>query len=114
MNSLFVIAPYKCHGSWVFDDPAAGLEREPFVAGIDKMIDQLVADIPDAAAGFRAIFSARPFPGAAVKLVWLRDESGGSWYRCEQYQLDGWLCPALFKYFKTAPKEIHVSAAPLE
>ena len=48
MNSIRVILPYKYHGSWVFDDPAVGLHREPFIAGIDTMIDQLVADIPDA------------------------------------------------------------------
>ena len=31
MNVLFVIAPYKYEGMWVFDDPAAGLSREPFI-----------------------------------------------------------------------------------
>jgi len=112
LNSLFVIAPYKYHGSWVFDDPAVGLNHEPFVAGIDTMIDQLVADIPDAAAGFRAIFSVNPFPGATTKLTWLRAESGGNWYSCEQFHSEGWLCPALFKYFPSAPKEIYVKAEP--
>ncbi len=48
MNSLMVIAPYKYEGMWVFDDSAVGLYREPFVAGIDTMIDRLVADIPNA------------------------------------------------------------------
>jgi hypothetical protein len=112
MNSIFVIVPYKYHGSWVFDDPAAGLTREPFVAGIDIMIDQLVADIPDAENGFRATFSARPFPGATTRLEWRRSESGGNWYYCEQFKMEGWLCPALFKYFPSAPKEIHVKAEP--
>ena len=96
----------------MFDDPSVGLEREPFVAGVDTMMDRLVADIPAAEKGFRAIFSAYPFPGAAVKLIWLRAESGGAWYRCEEYQTDGWLCPALFKYFPTAPKEIYIKAEP--
>ena len=27
-------------------------------------------------------------------------------------QMEGWLCPALFKYFDTAPKEIYVKAEP--
>lgn len=112
MNSVFVIASYRYHGSWVFDDPAVGLTREPFIAGIDTMIDRLVADIPNAGAGFRAIFSASPFPGASVKLVWLRAESGGNWYHCEQYGTDGWLCPALGKYFPAAPREIYVKAEP--
>lgn len=56
-NSLFVLRPYRYQGSWVFDDPAVGLEREPFVFGIDEMIDRLVATIPDAESGFRLIFS---------------------------------------------------------
>jgi hypothetical protein len=48
MNALFVIAPYKYEGLWVFDDPAVGLSKEPFIAGIDTMIDKVVADIPRA------------------------------------------------------------------
>ena len=109
-NSLMVIAPYKHQGMWVFDDPAVGLSREPFIAGIDKMIDKLVADIPDAERGWKAIFSASPFPGHEVMLEWRREESGGNWYYSDRYQMEGWLCPALFKYFTKAPREIYVRA----
>ena len=63
MNSLFVIAPYKYEGMWVFDDPAVGLSREPFIAEIDTMVDKIIAGIPNADKGFRAIFSAAQFPG---------------------------------------------------
>jgi hypothetical protein len=108
MNSLFVIVPYKYEGMWVFDDPGVGLSREPFIAGIDTMIDQLVAEIPDADLGFRGIFSAAPFPGATEKLEWRREESGGNWYYNDRFKMEGWLCPALFKYFATAPKTIFV------
>ena len=111
-NSLMVISPYKHSGMWVFDDPAVGLSREPFIAGIDKMIDKLVADIPDADRGWKAIFSASPFPGHEVKLEWRREESGGNWYYSDKYQMEGWLCPALFKYFNKAPREIYVRAEP--
>ena len=111
-NSLMVIAPYRHNGMWVFDDPAVGLSREPFIAGIDKMIDKLVADIPNAERGWRAIFSASPFPGHEVKLEWRREESGGNWYYSDKYQMEGWLCPALFKYFSKAPREIYVRAEP--
>jgi hypothetical protein len=111
-NSLFVIVPYRYHGSWVFDDPGVGLLREPFVAGIDTMIDRMVADIPDAEHGFRATFSASPFPGHNVKLVRQRAESGGTWYRSAELEAEGWLCPALFKYFPTAPEEIYVKVEP--
>jgi hypothetical protein len=63
MNAINVIAPYKWHGMWVFDDPRVGLIQEPFVAGADTMIDRVVADIPDAEHGFTLIFSTTPFPG---------------------------------------------------
>ena len=112
MNVLLVIAPYKYQGTWVFDDPEVGLSREPFIAGIDTMIDKAVADIPNAEKGFRAIFSASPFPGADLKLQWRRAESGGNWYYSEQFKMEGWLCPALLKYFPTAPRQIYVKIEP--
>lgn len=112
MNSLMVIAPYKHHGTWVFDDPAVGLDKEPFIAGIDTMIDQMTAKIPNAERGFRAVFSASAFPGYTEKLEWRRQESGGNWYYSAHYKMEGWLCPALFKYFATAPREIYVRAEP--
>jgi len=59
------------------------------------MIDQLVASIPEAERGFRLLFSATPFPGHTVKLEWRREESGGNWYYCPQFDIEGWLCPAL-------------------
>ena len=92
MNSLFVIAPYKNEGTWVFDDSAVGLSKEPFIAGIDMMIDKVVAGIPNADKGFRAVFSAAPFPGADFKLEWRREESGGNWYYSDQFKMEGWLC----------------------
>jgi hypothetical protein len=52
-NSLYVLRPYKFQGSWVFDDESVGLKREPFVFGIDDMIERLVAGIPHAEKGFR-------------------------------------------------------------
>ena len=106
-NALMVIAPYKYNGMWVFDDPAVGLSREPFVAGIDTMIDRLVASIPNADRGFRLVFSASPFPGHNVNLEWRREESGGNWYYCPDYGMEGWLCPALFRYFDQAPQQLY-------
>ena len=113
MNALRVIAPYRWQGMWVFDDDAVGLVREPFVSGIDAMIDRLVEKIPNAEKGFRLIFSPTPFPGSPVKLVWRREESGGNWYWCEEYKIEGWLCPALFKYFAKAPRELYGQAEPI-
>lgn len=107
------IAPYFSNGTWVFDDPAAGLTREPFVAGIPEMINLLTANIPDAKDGFRLTFSATPFPGYDLHLNWQREEHGGNWYYAQTLKMEGWLCPALFKYFPIAPSEIYVKAEPL-
>jgi hypothetical protein len=78
-NQIMVIAPYwlETAGTWVFDDPATDLNQEPFVEGIPEMIDDLVADIPNARSGFRLLFSAAPFPGYQRKLTPLRQELGG-------------------------------------
>jgi hypothetical protein len=114
VNSLMVIAPYKYQCAWVFDDPATGLFREPFIAGIDTMIDKAVAKIPSAEKGFRATFSARQFPGSDFKLEWRRAESGGNWYYSDEFKMEGWLCPALFKYFPSAPNKIYVKVEELK
>jgi hypothetical protein len=111
MNSIRIIVPYKFEGMWVFDDPAVNLVREPFVAGIDQIIDRLVAAIPGAEQGFRLLFSATPFPGHNARLEWRRGESGGNWYYCPQFDMEGWLCPALFKYFDEAPEELYCLAS---
>ncbi len=112
MNAISVLFPYKHEGMWVFDDPDVELRREPFVFGIDEMITRLVTAIPDAEQGFRLLFSPTPFPGHQVKLEWRREEYGGNWYFCPQLGIEGWLCPALFKYFDKAPLELYGKAEP--
>lgn len=71
------------------------------------MIDRLVAQIPNAEMGFRLLFSATPFPGHTFKLVWRREEYGGNWYYSPELDMEGWLCPALFRYFEKAPPELY-------
>lgn len=113
-NNILVIQPYWDHGTWVFDDPAAGLVREPFVSGIPEMIDHLVRDIRDARKGFRMLFSSSPFPAYQWEVERVRSEYGGTWYRAVDPPMEGWLCPALFKYFDDAPPRLYVKAEPLE
>jgi Family of unknown function (DUF6717) len=108
MNTINVISPYKHLGMWVFDDARAGLSQEPFVSGADLMIDRAVADIPNADKGFTLIFSALPFPGQQYRLDWQRADAEGNWYRSEELDLEGWLCPALLLYFAKAPKHLYV------
>ena len=112
-NSIQVIAPYMHNGTWVFDDARVGLVREPFVGGVPEMIDVVVADIPDAADGFRLTFSAKPFPEYEKKLTWSRGDREGNYYTMDDPPMEGWLCPALFKYYNEAPAELYVKADPL-
>ena len=111
-NSIMIIAPYRHQGTWVFDDASAGLVQEPFVAGVPEMIDELVKDIPDAEKGFRLTFSANPFPGHQKTLSWLRGDSGGNYYRMNEPPMEGWICPAMFKYYEKAPEKLYVRAEP--
>jgi hypothetical protein len=77
------------------------------VAGVPEMIDHLVRDIPGATNGFRMLFSIQAFPGYQQKLTWVRPEGAGNIYRSEDPPMDGWLCPALFRYYREAPKELN-------
>lgn len=112
-NAILVVAPYWYNGTWVFDDPAVGLRREPFVAGVPEMLDVLVKDIDDAKGGFRLLFSAKPFPGHQKTLTWLRGDSEGNFYRLEDPPMEGWICPAMFQYFEAPPRTLYVKAEPL-
>lgn len=112
-NALMVIAPYWFNGTWVFDDPAVGLKREPFVAGVPEMIDVLVADIDDAKNGFRLLFSAKPFPGHQKTLTRIRGDSEGNFYRLDSPPMEGWICPAMFKYYKAPPEVLYIRAEPM-
>jgi len=62
------------------------------------------------------VFSAYSFPGHQVKLDWIKsddlngyEDNFGNWYRWEEHGMERWLCPALFKYFMEAPKQLYVS-----
>ena len=110
MNVINVIRPYKWSGIWVFDDELVGLDKEAFVAGADTMIDMALAKkgIQNGEDGFVMIFSASPFPGADYQLEWQREETGGNIYLWREAGQEGWLCPALLRYFDSPPQQIYV------
>lgn len=117
-NAMMIIAPYWSDGTWVFDDPSVGLVREPFVMGAPAMIDHVIerAEIPGPEArrdGVRLLFSASPFPGFHKEARRVRAEAGGHWYRFEEPDMEGWLCPAMFHYFDEAPERLYVRAEAL-
>ncbi len=111
-NAMLTIHPYRHEGLWVFDDDTVELVREPFVFGVPEMIDRFVSDIPNAEGGFTLLFSEKPFPSFQARLVHDRAEYEGNWYRWPEANLEGWLCPALFKYFTDTPAEIYCRAEP--
>ncbi|MFB2921255.1 DUF6717 family protein [Aerosakkonema funiforme] len=112
-NAMMVIFPYQHQSTWVFDDDRVGLIHEPFVSGIPQMIDLLVQDIPNADKGFKLLFSGNPFPGYQAELVFVKQEYGGNWYCWQDKNMEGWLCPALFKYFNQTPNQIYCKAEKL-
>ena len=103
-NVMNVIYPYKYNGTWVFDDEKFGLLQEPFVSGADDIIEKMTAKLYNAENGFILLFSSNPFPGYKIAFEWRREESGGNWYYSKMLGMEGWLCPAMFKYFDAAPK----------
>lgn len=111
-NLIHVIHPYWDNGSLVFDDPSVGLEGEPFVAGADVALGMLASGIKGCEKRFTLVFSHLAFPGHQLVATRGKAEAGGYWYRWEALGVDGWLCPALFKYFPKAPKSIYVQIKP--
>jgi hypothetical protein len=122
MNQINVIRPYYLDElqTWVFDDGNKGLVQEPFVAGIPEMLDFITADFPNAHDGFRLVFSDQEFPvrdGArSARLTFFEAETGGAWYvgKIDGIHMEGWLCPALLKYFDKPPMHLFIAASPIE
>jgi hypothetical protein len=104
----YTIYPYfepSYYQSWVFDDTQMGFK------GIDRMIDLMTVNIPNARSGVKLIFSDEPFSGYQVRLDWIRegnDWEKGHWYISDKLDLEGWLCPSLLLYYTVPPKHIYV------
>ena len=37
---------------------------------------------------------------------------GGNYYQLDDPPMEGWICPALFKYYERPPPELYVKADP--
>ena len=110
MNGIKVIFPSWHDGTWVFSDLEKGLDNERFIAGAETIITDMVIDIPDARKGFRLSFADSEFPDWQKKLVWLGKEYKGNKYADSATANEGYLSPALLKYFETMPKIIYAKA----
>jgi hypothetical protein len=109
-NQINVIYPYRTRGGWSFDDKEVGLQGEPFVAGIPKIIDSIVGKRKK----FTAYISKDPIPDYTAQLEKLdiidkefRNLVGEGWYQLVGTPMLGWLCPATLKYFKDYPDNIY-------
>ncbi len=113
MSRTHTINPYRWDGIWVFDDERVGIEKEPFLFVAEELINLMVADIPDAEAGFRLRFASARFQGAAYEFVRGRAEAVGFWYRSEAFDLESWIADAIIKcYFRVPPERIFVQTQP--
>lgn len=107
-NALYTITCYWTGSTWAFDDEARGLVGEPFVAGADCILSvaaERAGIIAPQRTGFTVVFAEQPFPGFQATAVRGREDHNGYWY--SSMGVDGWLCPALFKFFPEAPPHIY-------
>lgn len=124
-NAMQEIYPYWTGATWAFDDDRVGLVAEPFVLGADMMITEVLhakgANMSQVNQGFRLQFSANPFPQTDITIRFDREDSGGAWYTVTdsphqglshliEAGFKGWLCPAMYHYFSSAPESIHMRA----
>ena len=114
-NVIHVIYPYLEAGQWVFDDDRVDLNKEAFVAGADTFIDLGLERLGiKGDDGFRAMFSAVPFPDHQFSLVHKTDGLGGTKglmgniYVSPEFNMEGWFCPALYRYFKHPPEAMYI------
>jgi hypothetical protein len=119
VNSIHTIHPYTDGGALVFDDPAVGLVREALVGGTDLILRVAARAVEADPDRFTLLFSSIPFPGHHATATWIeKGEMGfGDWYAVKipgVVEGNGWLCPALLKYFPEAPTSIHFQIKPFE
>lgn len=113
---------------WVFDDERTGLQQEALISGTDEIIEFITKamNIPDPEAGFKLTFSDDIFDGYQLVGYWIKEgfaegmwigDIVGNWYLWNlPFQntpgIQGWLCPALFLYFKSAPQRLYIRVDP--
>ena len=107
-NSIFVIKPYKWEGMWVFDDPNVGLVKEPFVGGADTMIDVATAAHSERRPRLPGGLLGQLLPRCPDRAGMGREDGGGNVYRWKEKEMEGWLCPALLKYFTEPPEKLYI------
>jgi hypothetical protein len=117
MNAINYIHSYVHKGAWVFDDFSRELDKEPFVAGADLLLDVMADNDGNRKEGQTCgfYFGATPIPDWNVQLkIHSKDGNDGTFYTVDLPELgkqdEGpiWLCPALLKFFEDSPENIYV------
>ena len=111
-NAIMVIKPYLWNGMWVFDDEAVGLRREPFVAGMDAIIEPRRDRDSECRPGLPGRLFGWAIPGGPDCAGAAPAAGAGHVYRWAEHDMEGWLCPALLKYFQEPPKTLHIQLRP--
>ena len=115
MNQINQIEIYRWNKTWAFNDEARDLEREPFVSGVEKILDELIDPLSNKAI---VTFSKDKFPTEEnlFNIFFLYESDGGAWYQYAEGKkvLTGWFCPAFFLYFDRAPNKIYFTINPLD
>jgi hypothetical protein len=105
---MFVIAPYREAGFWMFDDLEVGLLQELLVKGTDTVMS-LLAQHLGGVHEMLVYFSDEPVDEGLH--AWLVEpELGGANYDIPELGIRAWLCPALFMYFDKVPKQLWFTA----
>lgn len=93
--------------SWMFDDEANNVYREPFVRGSTEILDD-IASQTGRESDMTLIFADDPIDTWDYALDLIREEDGGALYASEDFDRVGWLCPALYLYFDSTPAKLYL------
>lgn len=91
----------------MFDDPKVGLKEELLIEGVPEMIEAF-RKRKRLGKKITIVFSASKFKGCDMRLAWARQQGDGNWYYSPKLDMECWLCPALFRYYPSAPEELFV------
>jgi hypothetical protein len=105
---------------WVFDDAEFNLSQEPFVEGMDDVIDFITKDIPNANEGviihFQDGVGSDEYPFVVLTHATSRRHpklGQSNYYYCEQLDKKVWICNNMYRYTNDTPQIICVWATKL-
>ena len=103
-------------GRWLFDDLDRDIFGEPFVDGMDEILDKL-SGIPrsfDSQGRAKMTFSDRTAPQLTHELQRQEFMHGGYYYRLAGTDDRGWLCPVTMQYFASFPVSLFLRVEALD